>query len=52
MGFFVGFMFIGVSILAGSPALGPRLETVISQIGRAVFGTGRSTSCNWRRWAS
>ncbi len=37
----VGAMFIGVSILAGiSGAIPAEHETVISQIGRAVFGTG------------
>jgi amino acid transporter len=41
MGVLVGLMFIGVSILAGiSGAIPSEHETVISQIGRAVFGTG------------
>ena len=41
MGALVGVMFIGVSILAGiSGAIPSTGETVISQIGRAVFGTG------------
>ncbi|HXI44981.1 MAG TPA: APC family permease, partial [Candidatus Acidoferrales bacterium] len=41
VGALVGLMFIGVSILAGiSGAIPSEHETVISQIGRAVFGTG------------
>jgi hypothetical protein len=41
MGTLVGFMFIGVSLLAGiSGAVPSANETVISQIGRSVFGTG------------
>ena len=41
MGILVGIMFIGTSILAGiSGAIPSQNETVISQIGRAVFGTG------------
>jgi len=41
MGALVGVMFIGVSILAGvTGAIPSSSETVISQIGRAVFGTG------------
>ena len=41
MGALVGIMFIGVSILAGiSGAIPSDHETVISQIGRATFGTG------------
>jgi amino acid transporter len=41
MGALVGVMFIGVSILAGiTGAIPSTSETVISQIGRAVFGTG------------
>ena len=41
MGVLVGIMFIGTSILAGvSGAIPSQNETVISQIGRAVFGTG------------
>jgi amino acid transporter len=41
MGALVGVMFIGISILAGiSGAVPSDHETVISQIGRATFGTG------------
>ena len=41
MGALVGVMFVGVSILAGITGAVPSTgETVISQIGRAVFGTG------------
>jgi amino acid transporter len=41
MGVLVGLMFIGTSILAGiSGAIPSEHETVISQIGRATFGTG------------
>ncbi len=41
MGALVGVMFIGTSILAGiSGAIPSEHETVISQIGRATFGTG------------
>jgi amino acid transporter len=41
MGFLVGLMFIGTSVLAGiSGAIPSPNETVISQIGRATFGSG------------
>lgn len=41
MGAMVGFMFIGTSLLAGITGAVPSAgETVISQIGRSVFGTG------------
>jgi amino acid transporter len=41
MGALVGFMFIGTSILAGITGAVPSAgETVISQIGRSVFGSG------------
>jgi amino acid transporter len=41
MGLLVGLMFIGTSILAGvSGAVPSEHETIISQIGRATFGTG------------
>ena len=41
MGALVGLMFLGMSILAGiSGAIPSEHETVISQIGRATFGTG------------
>jgi len=41
MGVLVGLMFIGTSILAGvSGAIPSEHETIISQIGRATFGTG------------
>ena len=41
MGVLVGVMFLGISYLAGvTGAVPTEHETVISQIGRAVFGTG------------